>query len=365
MLKKIQEFLKTTRNKCVEATAIKHGVLQTEVTLRVISFADISRIEKSLQGLSFYVQCPNHILIPKPETGEYRLIIPNASIENVKFSLSQFARPTHIFIGMDEQGDDVRLDIARITHAIIAGATGSGKSMVIHAIIHSLLSSGLVKVIFLDPKRVESQMYMGKASDDPDTMVIASDPTDISNGLADIQRVMEDRYKYMAEHNIRDAMDSWLRSNYSDYNLRPIVLVVDEVADLFNDNKEAKSKMLSLSSKARAAGIKIFLATQRPDAKIIDGAIKANFTTRICLKTSSAIDSTIVLGFPGAEHLSGNGHGLLLMPSGTLVPFKGALLDNITLGRYSIPNKQATVVDREIISADIKSYFNVINKFNS
>ena len=351
MLEKIQEYLKTTGNSFVEATEIKEGVLHSEVTLKVKSFEGISKIEKSLEGLPFFVQCPAPIIMPQPESGTFRLIIPNKVLKSVKFDASYIRKPTQIFLGIDESGDKLYLDISKITHTIIAGATGSGKSMVIHSIIHSLMQFDEVDIVFLDPKKVESQMYTGEMK----RVHLASTPADITMELVRIHKWMEDRYAYMATKNIRDAMEGWTASQFKDTNLRPMVLVVDEVADLFCENKAAKSAMLVLSSKARAAGLRIFLATQRPDARIIDGAIKANFTTRICLKTSSKVDSMIVLGFTGAENLRGNGHGLLLKASGELVPFKGAYLDAIRLGQYCGNRDSEPQTEPErIVSNDVR-----------
>ena len=353
MLAKIQEYLKTTGNSFVEATEIKEGVLHSEVTLKVKSFEGVSKIEKSLEGLPFFVQCPSPIIMPQPESGTFRLIIPNKELKSVKFDPSCIHKPTQVFLGIDEFGDKLYLDLSKTTHTIIAGATGSGKSMVIHSIIHSLMQFDEVDISFLDPKKVESQMYTGAS----DRINFASTPADIAAELARIHKWMEARYAYMSTRNIRDSMEGWVSSQFKDENLRPMVLVVDEVADLFCENKAAKSAMLVLSSKARAAGLRIFLATQRPDAKIIDGAIKANFTTRICLKTSSKIDSMIVLGFAGAENLRGNGHGLLLQASGKLVPFKGAYMDTIRLGQYcgnGKSHKEIPERPNKIISNDVR-----------
>jgi DNA segregation ATPase FtsK/SpoIIIE, S-DNA-T family len=349
MLDKIQEYLKTTGNQIVEATEIKEGVLHTEVTLKVKDFSNTNKLEKSLLGLPFFVKCANHILVPAPENGTFRLIIPNQDIKSVKFDPTAITKPTRIFLGVDEGGDKLFLDLDKITHTLIAGATGSGKSMVIHSIIHSLLNRGSVDIRFLDPKKVESQMYLGAKE-----ITIASTPVEISIQLKQIHKWMEDRYDLMAKRNIRDAMEQWVASKYTDVSLRPMVLIVDEVADLFSENKAAKNEILILSSKARAAGLRIFLATQRPDAKIIDGAIKANFTTRICLKTSSRIDSMVVLGFAGAENLRGNGHGLLNMPDGRLIPFKGAFLDSIRMARFSMPVEATEEVT--YFTKDVKNF---------
>lgn len=351
LLEKIQGYLKSTKNSFVEATDIKAGPLHTEVTLKVKTFDGISKIEKSLEGLPFFVQCPNPIVMPEPESGSFRLIIPNKDLENVKFDVNKIVRPTQILLGSDEVGDRLLLDLTKITHTIIAGATGSGKSMVIHSIIHSIMQYNNVDIVFLDPKKVESQMYTGAQ----DRIRIASTPAEIMAELNRIQEWMEKRYAYMSSMNIRDAMEQWA-TTYDDEKLRPLVLIVDEVADLFCENKAARNSLLILSSKARAAGLRIFLATQRPDAKIIDGAIKANFTTRICLKTSSKIDSMIVLGFTGAENLRGNGHGLLLTPSGRLIPFKGAYIEPVRLTRYAGGEVHSAPqhFDREFVTNDIK-----------
>jgi len=334
MLEKIQEYLESTNNELVKATKLKHGILHSEITLELQSFCDVSKIEKSLVGLPFYVKCHTPILTSSPTTGSFRLLIPNDEIKTVKFNKSKARDSSKIFIGAKDDGSDLYLNLTWGSHVLLAGATGSGKSMLIHTMIQSLLSSGGTNIIFLDPKRVESQVYEGIYG-----VQTAHSINQINHTLKEVKTWVNNRYAVMAKTNTRDAIDAWYKSYASgrwDYeDVRPTILIIDEIADLFNDSKEAKNSILVLSSKARAAGLRIILATQRPDSKIIDGAIKANFTTRICLKTSSRVDSRIVLGVAGAEHLLGRGHGLLMPPTGELIPFQGAYVDPITMSMRS------------------------------
>jgi len=332
MLDKVKEFIKSTENNLVEATASRDGPLSTEIILKLLDYKKVNYVEKSLDGLPFFLKAPSHILIPDTLCGGFRLVIPREEIESVPFRVRKVIRPTQIFLGINDKGEDLMLNLSEITHAIIAGATGAGKSMCIHTILHSLLVKRGVELVYLDPKKVESQLYSGLVSSGE--ISIASNARDIVGELTRVHNWMEDRYRYMAQRRTRDAMAQWLTDG--DSNLKPMVLVCDEVGDMFTEIPEARNLLLSLSSKARAAGLRIFLATQRPDAKIIDGAIKANFTTRICFKTSSRVDSSIVLGFGGGEHLRGKGHGILLKNDGTVITFKGAMVDQVRLNKYGI-----------------------------
>jgi S-DNA-T family DNA segregation ATPase FtsK/SpoIIIE len=213
-------------------------------------------------------------------------------------------------------------------------------------------------IVYLDPKRVESQLYSGIAN--PDIMRIASTNEDILKELTMIHSWMEDRYQYMANRHIRDAMSKWLENH--DENLKPMVLICDEVGDMFSEIPAAKNILLSLSSRSRAAGLRIFLATQRPDAKIIDGAIKANFTTRICFKTSSRIDSSIILGFGGGEHLRGKGHGILLSNDNSITTFKGAVIEGIRLSKYSTTDTYCPAAAAPVVLDSIRENLGQLKK---
>ncbi len=332
MLDKVKEFIKSTDNVLVEAIEAREGTLSTEIILKLLDYKKVNHVEKSLDGLPFFLKAPAHILIPDTLCGGFRLVIPRENIETVPFRVGKIIKPTQIFLGINDKGEDLILNLNEITHTIIAGATGAGKSMCIHTILHSLLVKSGVDIIYLDPKKVESQLYSGLISSNG--INLASNSRDILNELNHIHNWMEDRYKYMAQQRVRDAMTSWL--TVGDPKLKPMVLVCDEVGDMISESPEVRNILLSLSSKSRAAGLRIFLATQRPDVKIIDGAIKANFTTRICFKTSSRVDSSIILGFGGGEHLRGKGHGILLKSDGTVITFKGAMVDQVRLNKYSI-----------------------------
>ena len=357
MLKKVKEFLISTGNNLVEAINCREGPLSTEVILKLLDYKKVGLVEKSLEGLSFFLQVPSHILIPNPLCGGFRLIIPVEDIKSVPFNEKKIIRPTQMFLGIDDRGADLIICLSEITHTLIAGATGSGKSMCIHTIIHSLLAKQGTSIIYLDPKRVEGQLYSGLGSD---TMQIASAPRDILSELTIAHSWMEDRYQYMANHHIREAMPQWLK-NY-DENLKPMVLICDEVGDMLSEIPTARNILLSLSSKSRAAGLRIFLATQRPDVKIIDGAIKANFTTRICFKTSSRVDSSIILGFGGGEHLRGKGHGILLSGDNNITTFKGAVIEGIRLNKYSTTDVYCPAAAASVVLKSTEEDFNQLKK---
>ncbi len=221
--------------------------------------------------------------------------------------------PLTFALGRDVAGSSIAVDLAKMPHLLIAGATGSGKSVCVNALITSLLMHSRpdeVRLILVDLKRVELAPYNGL----PHLLQhVIVEPNDAKAVLNWAVREMEERYKVLAGHNVR---------NIAAYNSRPevagdetaderlpyIVLIIDELADLImREGRKVEDPIVKIAQKARAVGIHLVLATQRPSVNVVTGLIKANVPSRIAFAMASMIDSRTVLDAPGAEDLIGRG----------------------------------------------------------
>lgn len=222
-----------------------------------------------------------------------------------------------VAVGKDINGSTVVMDIAKTPHLLIAGATGSGKSVCINTIITSILykaSPDEVKLVMVDPKVVELGMYNGI----PHLLVpIVTDPRKAAGALCWAVQEMEDRYQKFADKMVRDLKGYNAKIAAEDPETRPlpqIVIIIDELADLMMVAPgEVQDYICRLAQKARAAGMHLVLATQRPSVDVITGLIKANIPSRISFAVSSAIDSRTILDHGGAEKLMGKGDMLMMI----------------------------------------------------
>jgi len=230
-----------------------------------------------------------------------------------------------IALGMDVVGNLSTANLAKMPHLLIAGATGAGKSVGINTIIASILYNATpeeVRFLLVDPKRIELSGYEGI----PHLLhPVVVDPKLASRALNWAVREMERRYKLLEESRVK-SFDSYNES--AEEKLPYIVIVVDELADLMMvASKDVEAAIARLAQMARAAGMHLILATQRPSVDVLTGLIKANFPTRISFKVSSKIDSRTILDSSGAEHLLGAGDMLLLAPgTSTLKRIHGAYI---------------------------------------
>ena len=224
-------------------------------------------------------------------------------IEDRKFR--NFDSKVAFAVGKDLAGDIVVTDIAKMPHLLIAGATGSGKSVCINTLIMSILYKATpdeVRLIMVDPKMVELSVYNGI----PHLLIpVVTDPKKASAALNWAVAEMTRRYQLFAEAEVRDMKGYNAKSGEK---LPQIVIVVDELADLMMvAAKEVEESICRLAQLARAAGIYLILATQRPSVDVITGLIKANMPSRIAFSVSSNVDSRTILDMAGAERLLGNG----------------------------------------------------------
>jgi len=246
----------------------------------------------------------------------------------------EFSDKKHLLplaLGVDISGHPVVADLAKMPHLLIAGTTGSGKSVGVNGMICSMLmtySPKDLRMIMVDPKMLELSMY----NDIPHLLVpVVIDPHKAAKALAWAVYEMERRYRLMSEAKVRN-LEGYNKavSKVADVERLPyIVIVIDELADLMMvAGKEVEQSICRLAQKARAAGLHLILATQRPSVDVITGLIKANLPTRISFQVSSRIDSRTILDSMGAEQLLGHGDSLLLSGGRDLRRVHGAFVSD-------------------------------------
>ncbi len=234
--------------------------------------------------------------------------------------------------GKNIEGRVVTDDLTKFPHMLIAGTSGSGKSVFMHGLLMTLLMRNRpeqLKLVLVDPKRVE----MSKYRDIPHLLCpIVKEPNEARNCLKKLVEEMERRYsilEYSGVSGIREYNEEWAVENNKE-PLPFIVCVLDEFGDLVQNCKDIADPVLLLAAKARAAGIHLIIATQRPDKQVITGTIKSNLNVRVALTVASAIDSTVIVGQGGAEELCGYGDMLIddLNISKELVRAQGSYVTN-------------------------------------
>ena len=273
-------------------------------------------IERMAGQSTVGIQVPNH----ERETIHLRDVIESDTFAKSKARLT-------IAMGKDINGRIVTADLASMPHVLIAGSTGSGKSVAINAMIMSLLfrtTPAQVRLILVDPKRVELGMYEGI----PHLFTpIITEPKLAANALRNAVREMERRLKLLASRSVRNidqynklfegAMPSLFDDSEDNEPLPYIVIIIDELADLMMlDRANVEESITRLAQMARAVGIHLVLATQRPSVDVITGLIKANVPTRISFRLATKVDSRTILDTNGAEALLGRGD-MLFLPPGT------------------------------------------------
>ncbi len=351
-------------NVIVEVTGVLPGPVITRFELQLAAGVKVSRITGLAKDLARALSVTSvrivEVIAGKSVIG---LEIPNQQREMVSFreglESDKFIKaksPLSIFLGKDISGTSVVADLSKMPHLLVAGTTGSGKSVAINTMIMSMLfksTADEVRMIMIDPKMLELSVYEGI----PHLLTpVVTDMKDAANALRWAVAEMERRYKLMSKMGVRnlagfnqlvkeaekrgepitDPMYTY-SSELVEGEVMPtlntlphIVIVVDELADMMMIvGKKVEELIARLAQKARAAGIHLILATQRPSVDVLTGLIKANVPSRISFQVSSRIDSRTVLDQGGAEFLLGNGD-MLFMPTGTNIPVRahGAFVDD-------------------------------------
>jgi S-DNA-T family DNA segregation ATPase FtsK/SpoIIIE len=257
-------------------------------------------------------------------------------------------------LGMDVVGNPVCANLAKMPHLLIAGATGAGKSVAINTIICSILMKATpdeVRLLMVDPKRIELSTY----EDIPHLLhPVVVDPKMASRALQWAVREMERRYALMEELRVKNLASY---NEIAEQKLPLVVIIIDELADLMMvSSREVEDCVARLAQMARAAGMHLILATQRPSVDVLTGLIKANFPTRMSFKVSSKVDSRTILDTVGAEHLLGSGDMLFLPPGASrLQRIHGAYISEKETERIVgfLKEQQTAVYDESVISSTV------------
>jgi S-DNA-T family DNA segregation ATPase FtsK/SpoIIIE len=322
-----------------EVTGIESGPVVTLYSVQLAPGTRVARLQAIASDVARSLQAQNIRIIPnmvgKTTVG---IEVPNRQKEKVR--LKELMSGGHaegmalpMFLGKDAAGEPLVLDLARMPHMLIAGTTGSGKSVCINTIIMGWLYTRRpdeLKLVLVDPKMVELSMF----GDIPHLM--SPVVTEMGRAAAILEWAvdkMEERYELLKEAGVRDiAGYNTLGEEELVERLQPandleraripkrlpyMVFVIDELADLMMTHREVEHSIVRIAQKARAVGIHLILATQRPQANVVTGLIKSNMPCRVAFKVASGMDSRIVLDSKGAELLLGQGDMLVLTPAGS------------------------------------------------
>jgi S-DNA-T family DNA segregation ATPase FtsK/SpoIIIE len=342
----------TLRNFNIEINKIKATVGPSVTLYEIVPAAGvkISKIRNLDDDIALSLSALGiRIIAPIPGKGTVGIEVPNikpkvVSIKSIlaseKFQSSEAELP--IGLGKTITNEILIADLTKMPHLLLAGATGQGKSVGLNTILVSLLYKkhpSQVKFILVDPKIVELTLYkqiekhyLAKLPDGEDAII--SDTKKVIHTLNSLCIEMEDRYKLLQDAQVREL--SRYNAKFVDRKLNPknghrylpyLVVVIDEFADLImTAGKEIETPLARLAQKARAIGIHLIIATQRPSVNIITGTIKANFPVRIAFRVTSKIDSTTILDRPGAEQLIGRGD-MLFSNGSDLIRLQCAFVD--------------------------------------
>lgn len=309
----------------VDMGEVSVGPTVTQYTLKPAEGVKLSKITALHNNLALALAAhPIRIEAPIPGKSLVGIEIPNKSISLVglrsllEHEVFEKSHSSLLFVlGRDVTGSPIFADLARMPHLLIAGATGTGKSVSIHTIITSFLyrnSPETLRFIIIDPKRVELSIY----NDIPHLLTpVITDAKKIIQALRWAVKEMERRYDILSQIGARDILGyNNLIGKNSENEKEPLpylVIVIDELADIMLAfPREVEASIIRLAQMARAVGIHLIVSTQRPSVEVITGLIKANITSRIAFQVASQVDSRTILDMAGAEKLLGNGDMLFL-----------------------------------------------------
>ncbi len=368
-------------------TAVSPGPVVTMYEYEPAPGVKINKIVNLADDLSLALRAETiRIVAPIPGKAVIGIEVPNAQRENVRIkdiiaseAFEKSKSKLTLALGKDIMGNPVVTDLSRMPHLLIAGATGSGKSVALNAMICSILYKATpdeVKLLLIDPKRIELSAYEGI----PHLIVpVVIDAKKATRGLHWAVHEMERRYTLMAEKGVRNIYQynrklikeeesvedrgksgepKALDEKMAHEKLPLILILIDELADLMLvASRDVELALTRLAQMARAAGIHLLIATQRPSVDVLTGIIKANFPTRISFQVSSRTDSRTVLDANGAENLLGNGD-MLLLPPGTakLQRIHGAYVSEIEIRRIIefLKRQQKPLYREEILQVSLK-----------
>ena len=342
-------------------TGIAHGPAVTRFELQPAPGVKVSRITSLSDDIALNLAAERvRIEAPIPGKAAVGVEVPNDKVETVALrdvleSSEARRHPSRLAVGLgkDNSGRYIVADIAKMPHVLIAGQTGSGKSVCINAIIVSILYRATpdeVKLILIDPKVVELSVYNGI----PHLIApVVTDPKKAASALDWAVAEMTQRYKRFAERGVRDIKGYNKALEDGEKPMPQIVIIIDELADLMMVAPgEVEDSICRLAQLARAAGMHLVIATQRPSVNVITGIIKANIPTRIAFSVSSQVDSRTMIDHGGAEKLLGNGD-MLFVPSGINKPMRvqGAWVSDQEVHAITeyIKQRHETTYDEDVV----------------
>ena len=309
---------------------VAHGPVVTRFELQPAPGVKVSRITALADDIALSLAALSvRIEAPIPGKAAVGVEIPNDKVEMVRLrdvlecpDAKRHASRIAVGLGKDNSGRYIVADIAKMPHVLIAGQTGSGKSVCINSIISSILFRATpdeVRMILIDPKVVELSIY----NDIPHLIApVVTDPKKAASALDWAVAEMTMRYKRFAERGVRDIKGYNKALEPGEKQMPQIVIVIDELADLMMVAPgEVESSICRLAQLARACGMHLVIATQRPSVNVITGVIKANIPTRIAFSVASQVDSRTMIDHGGAEKLLGNGD-MLFVPPGISKPMR-------------------------------------------
>lgn len=330
-----------------EVRNVNIGPIITQYELEPAKGVKVSKFASLADDLALAIKAKSiRVQAPIPGRGLIGIEIPNLTRDMIYLKdlllcedMRKHKSKLAFGLGKDIAGKPIVADLTRMPHLLIAGATGSGKSVCINTILMSLIMRTTpddLRLILIDPKRVELAGYgelphlIGSVVTDPDTAL---------ETMYWAVKEMERRYELLQEARVREII-GYNEKCQTDFELEPlpyIVIVVDEFADLImTSGKDIELPITRLAQMARAVGIHLILATQRPSIKVITGIIKANFPARIAFQVSSRVDSRVILDMIGAERLLGSGD-MLFLPPGKAAPERihGAYVSDHEIARVN------------------------------
>ena len=326
-----------------KVTKINRGPVITLYELEPSVGTKVSKITSLGDNISMAMKSSNiRIVAPLPGKGTIGVEIPNKKSESVLLrdileseEYLEETSPLKFALGKDIAGRPIVTDLVKMPHLLIAGATGAGKTVCLNVIISSFLVNSTpdeIRFLMVDPKRVEMMMFEGI----PHLVSpIVTNPKKAAAALNWVVGEMERRYEIFAEKGVRNLALYRDQKDEDDENIPYIVVIVDELADLIVvAQQDVEGAIMRIAQLARAAGIHLILATQRPSVNVITGVIKANFPARISFKVASKVDSRTVLDANGAEKLLGRGDMLFMEPgSSHIIRGQCSLVDDAEIKR--------------------------------
>jgi len=342
-----------------EVVSIKRGPVITLFEYKPKADSKISKIVALGDDLALALQALSiRIIAPIPGRSVVGFEVANKKRQDVLFSsiiksqeVQNFPGSIPLILGKDTVGNDVVVDLAKMPHLLIAGSTGSGKSVALNSLLISMLyklTPDELNLILIDPKRLEFSAYDEIAHL---LFPIITDTKKVSPALKWVVNHMEERYEKMAQVGARSIFDY---NKKVDEKMPFIVIVIDELADLMmTAGRDVESLIARIAQMARAAGIHMIVATQRPSVDVITGLIKVNFPSRISFRVTSKVDSRTILDCCGAEKLLGRGDMLFLgSGSSSLRRLHGSYVSSLEIERVVNHIK----LEREVTYRDLSEY---------